>query len=42
MQPILDYVIGIWYQGKPLEESEVIHTGLIKGIRAKTKLHKNF
>ena len=39
IQPILDYGTEIWYQGKPVEELEVIHTGFIKktlGLKKQT------
>ena len=39
IQPILDYWTEIWYQGKPVEELEVIHTGFIKktlGVKKQT------
>ena len=40
IQPILDYGAEVWYQGKPIDELEVVHTGFLKktlGVKQQTK-----
>ena len=41
IHPILDYGTEIWYQRKPVEELEVIHTGFIKKTLGVKKKQKN-
>ena len=40
IQPILDYGAEVWYQGKAINELEVVHTGFLKktlGVKQQTK-----
>ena len=40
IQHILDYGAEVWYQGKPINELEVVHTGFLKktlGVKQQTK-----